>query len=617
MRIWSFIMFSYEYLTGISPSAVDAQAREILENGWARRNYPAIRLDEEIPWELKDASKRSWNFYMHCWDMLDVLLAAHSTTKRAEWLNVSLKIAIEWSARYGLHSGQVKDTPFAWYDMAVGLRAYRLAYLIDAARAHQALTSQEDEVLWSCLLAHHAYLADDSNIAFHNNHGYYQVAGQLAMGRRFGERFGYMAAAYAQGKKRLRDMLTQQFAADGVHREHSPDYHRMVYDTLSGLIESGLVDSPELIELSERVERALAWFVLPNQRLANFGDSDYRSIARGVKQAERKWRTAEMRWQASAGLIGRSPGGGLKRFESGGYFVYRHPANEFSEQNTYLAQIAAFHSRTHKHADDLSFIWYDRGSEILVDAGRYGYLGKTVQGSDLWLDGHWYSDPRRIYCESTRAHNCLEFDRLNYPRRGVSPYGVALGRSIELPNGLVAMETDCRHFKGNRHVRVLVLMPGKWLIVFDWFHDNYRKKHNVRQWFHLSETWSLGNIGEGYQARSEDKVEQLGIISLLSGATASRVYRGESEPELQGWWSPAEREMNANAAFFYERRAEITGSFATLFTFADKPKADIQRSVVNVSGRRLCVHWEDSQASHCLELSRPADGDMAVNYSKT
>ena len=610
------MMRGYELLTSIAPNTLRVRVREMLEIGWSRRDYPMIRLEQEIPWALRDSAQRSWNFYIHCWDMLDALLASYSAEHQPELLARCVRIALDWSSRYGGAAIIEEDTPFAWYDMAVGMRAYRLAYLLDAAREIGMLSAQDDALLWQTLLAHQAYLAEDANIAFHNNHGYYQVAGQLAMGRRFSSQSPLMAEAHAQGEERLRQMLEQQFAADGVHREHSPDYHRMVYDTLSGLISSGLVEDPGLVELSERVEQSLAWFVLPNQRLVNFGDSDYRDISRTAEHAERQWRTPEMRWQASAGKIGRDSGAGLKRFEQGGYFVYRQPVAAFTEQATYLAQTAAFHSRTHKHADDLSFFWYDRGGEVLIDAGRYGYLGNTEQSSELWLDGHWYADPKRVYCESTRAHNCLEFDGKNYPRKGIKPYGVALGRSLELSCGLVAMETECRHFKGNRHVRLLLLMPGQWLIVFDWFHDNQNKPHDVRQWFHLAEDWQLEAHKDSYQAVSDKTGQRLQIAALLPGSAASRTYRGESEPFMQGWWSPAERQLLPNAAFCYEQAAVVSGSFATLFSFADGIEVDVTLSRVKASGRQIQLRWRDQVGSHHLDIARPAEGDLAVEYAK-
>jgi hypothetical protein len=375
------------------------------------------------------------------------------------------------------------------------------------------------------------------------------------------------------------------------------------------------VEDPTLIELSERVEQALAWFVLPNRRLVNFGDSDYRDVSLSARQAAQKWRTPGMRWQASAGAIGENPGTGLKRFEQGGYFVYRQPVSEYTEQAAYLAQTAAFHSRTHKHADDLSFFWYDRSGEILIDSGRYGYLGKVTTGSKLWFDGHWHSDPKRVYCESTRAHNCLEFDAKNYPRKDVKPYGAALGRSLELPCGLVAIETECRHFKGNRHARMLLLMPGQWLVVFDWFHDNLALPHDVRQWFHLAEDWQLKVQEDGYQAVSGKTRQHLQIAALLPGSIASRPFRGETEPQLQGWWSPSERQLLQNFAFFYQQSAAVSGSFATLFSFAERLEVEKDRAHVNATGRQARLCWSDSQATHQLEISRPAEGALSVDYT--
>ncbi len=353
-------MWDYELLTSVASKHFVSQARNALEYGWARSDYPLVHFDRPIPWSLTDNLLRSWNFCIHCWDMLDLILAAYSEKQQMDLLTPCVGIALDWSSRYGLKASAHADSPFAWYDMAVGLRAYRLAYLLDAARSANLLSEHDDALLWSTLLEHQEYLFQDGNIAFHNNHGYYQVAGQLAMGRRFSSCSTPMAQAFVQGKERLRTMLSLQFAVDGVHREHSPDYHLMVFETLSGLMASGLVEDQDTIVLAQRIEEALAWFVMPNQRLVNFGDSDYRDISMRDGDALRKWMTPAMRWQSSGGKVGENWVSGLKRFESGGYFIYRQPTSCFDEPAAYVAQTAAFHSRTHKHADDLSFVWYDR-----------------------------------------------------------------------------------------------------------------------------------------------------------------------------------------------------------------------------------------------------------------
>ncbi|MGJ7457339.1 heparinase II/III domain-containing protein [Halomonas sp. RA08-2] len=610
-------MFQYEDLSNLNVSKSISEAERILAEGWQRRNYPCVDLDEPIPWQLSDPGLRSWNFYIHCWDMLDPFLKAYSHSGERRFLKAAIEVAEDWVSRYPAPEAEQARESFAWYDMSVGLRAYRLAYIFQAGRQAEMLGVECQARLWQSLMVHHLYLFDDANIKFHNNHGYYQVAGQMAMGRRFAGESDAMAAAVIQSRERLGRMLQQQFTVEGMHREHSPDYHRMVYDTLKALIDAGLIEDGETIVFAEKVERALAWFVLPNQHIANFGDSDYRLMRRKPADAERKWRTPEMQYHVTSGKLGHAHERNWAIFPKSGYFIARHPDSRQPAglpQSSYLAQTCAFHSRTHKHADDLSFIWSEYGSDILVDSGRYGYLGKTEQGSDLWLDGHWYSDPKRIYCESTRAHNTLEFDGFNYSRKGVKPYGSALKRWQELDDGLLVVESECKHFKSIRRVRLLFFMPGEWLLVLDWFNDNHKAPHQVKQWFHLAPELELLVEAGGYQIAVPGSDVPLRIASLLTGPSASRPIIGQDAPEMQGWWSPMEREMIPNYSFFYELPEVGNGVFATLFSFTRELEVPVDLSRTNVSGRKGRFCWVDDVGCHEIDFVRPQDGELNVAH---
>lgn len=609
--------------TVASKQGIVGQALGILEQGWDRKGYKKIYLDRPVPWAMTSESERSWNFHLHCWDLLDRILKAYCLDKDTVFFKTALYVALDWVGRHDRENPADDCSPFAWYDMAVGLRAYRLAYILDAGRRENLLDADADAKLWVSLLQHQAYLADDANIAFHNNHGYYQVAGQAAMGRRFAEQSAEMAQAFRQGQERLLRMLEQQFAPDGVHREHSPDYHRMVYDTLKALIDAGLVSDPSTLSFAQKIEDALSWFILPNRHIANFGDSDYRSTARQTAEAARKWTMPSMQYMVSDGKIGALPPEHFKIFRDSGYFIVRKPpagGPRRLDQSSYLAQTAAFHSRTHKHADDLSFIWYDHGQDILVDAGRYGYIGKTAQGSDLWKDGFWYADPNRVYCESTRAHNTLEFNGLNLPRKGVPFYGSAVRRSVEHGSGLIVMETECKYFKSVLHTRVLAYMPGRWLLVFDWFHDNNRQAQDVRQWFHFAPQLRVSADGGGYTAPLESpdaglSLAPLRVRSLIDGPKASRLYIGETGEAMQGWWSPTERNILPNYAVGFDLGGKETGAFATLFDFTERLETEHDWSQVNVSGRKARFRWTDDEGRHTLSLERPAAGDMELDYT--
>jgi hypothetical protein len=547
--------------------------------------------------------------------MTDPLLRAYSQSQDDKYLDVALSVSMDWIHR---HSDPETPgiSPFAWYDMSVGMRAYRLAYLYEAADSTGKLDEKASSLLWSSLEQHAAYLSDDANIAFHNNHGYYQVAGQLAMGRRFANKSPAMAQAREQGRMHLKHMLKQQFTHDGTHREHSPDYHRMVYDTLKTMIDSGLVEDAETIAFARRIEEALSWFVFPSQHIVNFGDSDHRPVDRLLKEAEAKWTTPEMRFWVSGGKIGEPCRDVTRAFREGGYWVARKASDDPKDLGaySYLALNAAFHSRTHKHADDLSLVWFDRGYNLLVDAGRYGYIGKTEQESELWRDGHWYSDPWRLYCESTRAHNTLEFDGRNFTRKGVKPYGSALGRWGSHDSGVVFAEAECKHFASIRHVRMLFFLPARWLVVFDWFHDNAGAPHTVRQWFHVGHELQLLMDRGHYLVSVPDSPQLLRVSSLLPEPIPSHLYIGEEDPVIQGWWSPREREIVPNYAFRHELSETGSGVFATLFSFSGELQTDAKWSKVNASGRKGQFRWKDESGVHELRFERPGEGDLSVGY---
>jgi hypothetical protein len=115
--------------------------------------------------------------------------------------------------------------------MAIGLRAYRLGYLLDVVSRDPEVEDSSITALAEAAVVHAEALAPEEDFRGHNNHGLYQAAGQVALARRFPE-LPTMAEALEQGQERLGRMVRAQFAEDGVHREHSPGYHYLLLDTL-------------------------------------------------------------------------------------------------------------------------------------------------------------------------------------------------------------------------------------------------------------------------------------------------------------------------------------------------------------------------------------------------
>ena len=606
-------LFPYENLTNDpATSELSLRCERIISTGWERDGY--VTPLDSIPWQMQPGTPRSFNFRIHCLDMCQDLLLAFSSGGPQKFFDAAARAALEWCGRYS-EGKNADDSPHIWYDMSAGMRAYRLAYIYDVLQRNSLGSAEDRALLWKSLLEHRHYLEDDANIAFHSNHGYYQIVGQMAMGRRLAAYDPAMRDLYAQGQRRFAEMMRTQFTEEGIHKENSPDYHRMLLQTLRAILKSNLVDEPGILAFTDRIEHTLSSFVCPDRTILQFGDSDARDIKLSTGPiALAKWSEPAMQYLASGGKVGTAPDDGLLVYPRSGYAVVRRPGKRFPEvfhDQSHLALNAAFHSCTHRHADDLTLTWYDRGQHILVDAGRYGYVGKMAKDSPLRQEGFWYSDPFRIYCESTRAHNTLEFDGRNNPRRRTLLYGSALRRCGER-DGVFFMEAELQLFETIHRARTLLFKPASWLLIHDWFHDSQDEPHNVRQWFHTAPHLTMQPDEHGWHCRLAEE-GALHVTSLLPDMQPMPVVRGQETPELQGWCSRQVLEKTPNDAFGYEKKDSPNGNFAVLSAFSEV-QADRQWSWMNESGREGRFRWQDADGVHHIELKRPAEGDISFSY---
>ncbi|GHC83686.1 hypothetical protein GCM10007079_25030 [Nocardiopsis terrae] len=536
------------------------------------------------------------------------MLATHSHTKEARYLNWAVDIALDWARQHPMVEPQ---RSMAWYDMAIGLRAYKLGYLVEAAARSDQVDDTAFSLLLSCAKLHLEALADPQFFAAHSNHGFYVAAGQMALARRLRSLPG-MEPHRGQARERVHELVRRQFTPTGVHREHSPDYHRMVLDTFQGLIESELLDRTEFAPLIDRIQEALSWFVLPNNRLAMFGDTNHRDV---LQEHRTRALNPALEFVLTRGSQGKPPGDRWRSFDDAGFFVARDrwpTGPEDYADCSYLAQTAGFHSRVHKHADDLSMVWYDRGREILVDAGKFGYLDRTTPESELGRAGFYYAHPSRVYVESTRAHNTVEIDGRSYQRRGVKPYGSGLLRSGE-HQGVFYSGAHVRHDRTIRHARVLAFRPGEWLLVYDWLWDNLDQPHTYTQRFHLAPELDMTSAGSGFEVPLPDT--RLHMVPLLS-ARALPAVRGRKEPEPLGWISRQDGEFQPCWTAAYQISGGASCSIATLLGFGERAPVPGE-STASVRGDEVRLRWSRAGEEWEVGFGRPDREDFQFRVRHT
>ncbi|HKG27366.1 MAG TPA: heparinase II/III family protein [Thermomicrobiales bacterium] len=588
--------------------ATAAEAETTMTEGWTFKSLPPVPLATPIAWDEVCRDNRSQHLFLHSWKFLGAVLAVYDRTRDPGCLDFAERIALDWVRQY---PSPDTPSPFAWYDLAVGSRAFRLAYIIDAAARDPRFADEAIAQLIASVPIHAEVLANDALFAKHSNHGVYVAASQLAMARRLADLPG-MDAARDQALDRLSTMLHAQFTDEGMHREHSPEYHWTIWETFNSLIRTGALGSTEIETLNDRIQESLAWLALPNGSLATFGDTPHHPAVPVDPQAVTN---PALKYVVTGGREGNPPPETVRGFPLAGYFVARDrwPAGSTDSDCSYLAQTCAFHSRVHKQADDLAFVWYDRGHELLVDVGRYGYLGKTAPDSELRKQGFWYADPHRIYVESTRAHNTVEIDDRSHERAGVIPYGSALRRWGEAA-GICYAESEVTHRGSIRHTRLLLFKPRSWLIVCDWLNDEAGAPHRFTQRFHFAPELELSDRAGSLEIDVPDLADRLYVSSLLPAQPVAPV-KGQREPDLLGWISRQDFTVEPCWTAAFSADQTPAHAFATLLAFG-KDRPDVHCAEATSRGRsaEMRVVWRQDALTHHLTVERPESEPLSLGY---
>ena len=519
-----------------------------LKNGF---NTGGKNVDMKKPpeWSELHTSTRNFRYKMHSWVMLDTLLSADEKSEENKYLDFAVNIAYDWIKNFIL---QQKTDEFAWYDMAVGQRATKLPYMLFRLIQNKA----PKELIFHFILAceiHIVELSQRERIAVHSNHGLFQIAGLIALVRSL-PWLKISKDSYSVAIEVMREMLNDHFSVDGLHKEHSPEYHLFMVNHLSSFLESGwLEDIPELVELVSKVEEASHWMQNPKMEVIPLGDSK-NSLA------------SLDRWHA----ISKKLKIGLKVFHHGGLAIQNTSSKKGKSQLVFSAQ---FHSRQHKHADHLNVLYYLNGHPLLVDAGTYTYQ---------------YDLPERIYCESTRSHNTVEIDGLNYSRFRQDSFGSCLDFVEEIG--------DCTIFSGKvhhkhlvssfipnnkiknsdkvecdvEHTRIIVHYPERFLAIIDQI--NSSESHDYIQWNHIAPHLSIRKYTNSKVGIHNSKEESVCIV-LTSDTETNPLdiieIEGQSQPHLQGWFSHDGTELIPNPVLGFSTFGE-NKAFVTVFDFKMK-----------------------------------------------
>ena len=491
----------------------------------------------------RDDHDRNWRFNLNAWKMLEPIFAYHEKTGEVLAMDFALALVADWS-RFNIDEGQ--ENGFAWYDIASGQRAMKLAYMID--RAYRGTYPASDEAKRMLLRLGHIHVEKllDPDFINPGNHGTFQIHGLAALCRAVPvyalcqDAGDYIAAQI--------DMLVRgQFGAESVHMEHSAEYHFFMFKVFERLFSTGWYDDLASTKgLLEEVDANKKWLIYPTGEVVRHGDSDERRepLPSDLAASAPVECAATSAFDANCVI--------LKAFPETGYATVRSQWNVPADVASMLFLMGSYHSHAHKQSDHLSLELFERGMPVIVDSGKFAYDE---------------SNPRRQYVKSTRAHNTVEIDGGDYSRTRRDAVGSMLEAAEETDWGYRLTAGMTHGETATRHNRALYYRPGRWLAVVDHLVSDQPRK--FEQWFHFHEDLEAELDGNGYELALPDGSRVQATTAADVPGCALRRVRGQSEPRLQGWISREYRSFLENDAVGHACEGEAV-TIVTLFVIGEE-----------------------------------------------
>ena len=536
--------------------------------GIGEHNYT---LESPFDWDGPNGSSRSHRYKINAWLMLGELLRSHSIEGNEKAYDIAKAIAIDWIEH---HIFGERNDDFAWYDMGVGQRSCMLSYIVHCSimKFKSGIfswifgsTSRASNEILKLIVAseiHMIELMDEERLALHSNHGLFQMSGLLSLS----ETLPFMSASkrsHTFSIDNIEKMLQSHFFKDGFHKEHSPMYHMYMTNYIVQMRLAGWIDgNTDLHNLAKRAEETASWYILPDQTILPLGDS----------KSTYPFRSACL-FNLNVDAVGKlsAPDGLYQHKEGGLAILSSHSKGSAREHLTFSAQ---FHSRMHKHSDDMSIHYCVFGRQYLVDSGTFTYQ---------------YDAPERMYIESTKAHNALTIDGLNYSRFRNDIYGSCLKLATQI-GPYTLMEGFMHHRRlipsaipnnkvktsdstpvDIKHRRRLFTVPGKFLVVLD--EINSESNHEYTQWFHLDPSLSIEDNSDNILRVKEGNKSHSSIHFIVEESCNFNVkmLRGNKNPELQGWCSKDGKRLVENTAIGLQTTSKST-HLLTLFDLTNSAK---------------------------------------------
>ena len=304
-------------------------------------DWQSLERDRNWWWQLQALPFLNW--YANS-------LALQSDEEKSGYFSLCVDAVHNWIDQ----TKQNKESPLAWHDHASALRARNLTNWLVFCRAAGLPVSEgtRTEALGSLIIQHLDWLQEDKHYSKRTNHGFDQAMIALTIGLMLGH--DDFEAHRQRNRERLKDEVTFAFTDEGVHKENSPSYQKMMLSRLKQLRTLAPLGEQEIPHMGERyVDKAEAFLraiTLPNGYLPMIGDTRGGDEGLPYEQQEQV---------------------DVLDYSASGYVIIR--GNDGLGKEFFMLLKNTHESNYHRHDDDMMiYLFYD-GEVVLGDGGLYNH----------------------------------------------------------------------------------------------------------------------------------------------------------------------------------------------------------------------------------------------------
>jgi len=494
--------------------------------------YESIDIPFDKLWSFAGPDQ-SWHFQHHSLASVSHLIDGLNETKDHKYLDLSKKIIFDW---YEVNYPE-PPSDMSWDPHVTAWRLINICRFFVEYKKSSSFTKKSLRLLQKIAQTHCEKLADSKFYIPRHPSGIDQDMALFTAANLFCSiKWEELAL------KRFEKQLDHLFGKDGGYLEHSPQhvYHLLqnFYSFLDFLDQIKHRNTNLLAERLEKTVRYLIYAMQPNGEISSIGDSENESVDLSVIESW-KLKSQELAYFIEQLRMGKADfeedENTLpldKAFMDAGFAQVRNKWS-FDQETTQIMMYSGFHSRKHKHYDDLSFVLFNQGVPLITEGGKYSYE---------------YNSTQRQYIISPYAHNSVMVDEKPADIRAQNAGSSGLlsslfTKNIAYTSGIHALYLDINHR------RIFVYFKPDILIIIDKL-DGV-EHHSFDTFFNLH--WKLDCVEKDqafYGYLNGEKVIKIADIFSNHENIERIVSKGEVNP-LKGWASPSHGEIVPNSLIQY------------------------------------------------------------------